>query len=311
MLDTPHSYLTADQPANWAIAARLASVLRRLVSVSEAMERAALSEENTGATTALAPRWPRRKRFLGQFEVDIRRLLSQEPYAHLSRQEITSHALIATSAQPDYARAMRLAWSMLHPGVQGDPADETTWMSPTWEIYERWCFLKVIDCLDAQFPGLQFKPSRKSQQIDRLTFSGTAGDLQFSAYLLPRFPAWDNSGDGDWQSVSGERKPDIVLTIEHPSRSYFIVLDAKYRATRSNVLNAMQSAHVYRDALRWRAQSPDLALLLVPRNDEVPWLNDPEFWRLHLVGTCVVGDQSFLKDLLHWLKAKIDALSST
>ena len=62
------------------------------------------------------------------------------------------------------------------------------------------------------------------------------------------------------------------------------MLDAKYRTTRANVLDAMTSAHIYRDALRIDGKRIDSALLLVPRSECTSWLKDPAFIREHSVG---------------------------
>ena len=62
------------------------------------------------------------------------------------------------------------------------------------------------------------------------------------------------------------------------------MLDAKYRTGRSNVLDAMSSAHIYRDALRWHEQRADRAALLVPCGGGAPWLERPDFIHQHQVG---------------------------
>jgi len=61
---------------------------------------------------------------------------------------------------------------------------------------------------------------------------------------------------GFW-SVSRQREPDIVLRVEGGgSEARFVVFDAKYRTSRSAVLDAMASAHIYRDSLRFGGRAP-------------------------------------------------------
>jgi hypothetical protein len=62
------------------------------------------------------------------------------------------------------------------------------------------------------------------------------------------------------------------------------VLDAKYRTSRVNVLDAMESAHIYQDALRMSDRRPAGSLLLVPRGGGAPWLEDVAFQAEHRVG---------------------------
>jgi hypothetical protein len=93
---------------------------------------------------------------------------------------------------------------------------------------------------------------------------------------VARFDCW---------STSRERIPDIVLwRREAGGPGTLVVLDAKYRAARANVLDAMATAHVYRDALRTGDLRPVASLLLVPAGGGAPWLEDPTWWTEHGVG---------------------------
>ena len=79
----------------------------------------------------------------------------------------------------------------------------------------------------------------------------------------------------------------LTRTDENVPKWY--VLDAKYRTKRRNVLEAMTSAHVYRDALRWHERRPECAVLLVPRGGGAPWLEQPDFISRQHVGVCAFG----------------------
>jgi hypothetical protein len=64
----------------------------------------------------------------------------------------------------------------------------------------------------------------------------------------------------------------------------FVVFDAKYRASRANVLDAMSSAHIYQDSLRIGSRRPEASFLLVPCGGGAPWLEDAAFQAEHRVG---------------------------
>ena len=103
--------------------------------------------------------------------------------------------------------------------------------------------------------------------------------------MQPRFPAGDQPSIAGFRSISGLRLPDIVLTWSTSAHgTNWAVFDAKYRTGRRNILDAMSSAHIYRDALRWHGNRPECALLLVPRAGGASWLEQPEFMRRHRVG---------------------------
>jgi hypothetical protein len=82
------------------------------------------------------------------------------------------------------------------------------------------------------------------------------------------------------------------------------VFDAKYRASRANVLEAMASAHIYQDSLRIGGDRPAGSLLLVPAAGGAPWLESPEFQGRHRVGISImapgreVGLPAFVTELL-------------
>ena len=86
--------------------------------------------------------------------------------------------------------------------------------------------------------------------------------------------------------------PDLVLRVDPPGGTRFVVLDVKYRASRANVLDAMASAHIYQDSLRIGSCRPDAALLLVPAGGGARWLEDIAFHSEHRVGVHVFAPGS-------------------
>jgi hypothetical protein len=63
-----------------------------------------------------------------------------------------------------------------------------------------------------------------------------------------------------------------------------LIFDAKYRSGKSNVLDAMGSAHIYHDSLFLDDRRPDLSLLLLPGASEVDSLEQCETWATFGVG---------------------------
>ena len=196
---------------------------------------------------------------------------------------MTVAGLNAVSADPTYGRAWRLGWCILKRGIEGDLADERLGISPTWEIYERWCFVQVAQWL-ADTRAVEWSARGEKTASDSRILKGHDRDgRRFDLRLQPTFLAWgDRPGQSSRRSISGQRISDILLRIDNGSRN--VVLDAKYRTTRANVLDAMTSAHIYRDALRIDGKRIDSALLLVPRSEGASWLKDPAFIREHSVG---------------------------
>ena len=90
-------------------------------------------------------------------------------------------------------------------------------------------------------------------------------------------------------SISKERVPDLVLKVERADNRRFIVMDAKYRASRASVLDAMESAHIYQDSLRIGFRRPEGSLLIVPAPGGAAWLEGRAFQEEHRVGVHVLS----------------------
>ena len=151
-------------------------------------------------------------------------------------------------------------------------------MSPSWEIYERWCFLRVGQLLGEALPAWNWRRLKNPTR-----WLGSCGGVEGELRLQPTFCTRAAETATMW-SISKERVPDLVLTVRQPDGIVFAVLDAKYRASRNNVLDAMESAHIYQDSLRIGSRRPEVSLLLVPSPGGADWLEQPTFHSEHLVG---------------------------
>lgn len=274
---------TVDNPVNGALAAVVLSVRRRCQQVADALAALAREDEQAGTRTPLQPRLGRKLAYLEGLSHALTRLLRGAPFASITRAEVTAAGLNAISAHPAYARAYRFAWSSLRGGVAGDLADEHAWLSPTWEIYERWCFAQVSQCLREHRPDLHWKTHYPTTRNDCIRLVGTGTGVQMEAWLQRRFRAGDSAPAG-FRSISAELHPDIVIAVDDHGSRKLLVLDAKYRTSRTNVLDAMRSSHLYQDALRWDEARPVCSLLFVPRGGGAPWLEVSDFHANQHVG---------------------------
>lgn len=279
LVDVPQVERTVDCPANRCVRAMLQALLRRVNDTHRILEAQVHSERPAETTTALAERWGTWSRFLGQARDQYQLALRRAPFSQVSRAEITVAGLNAVSAHPLYARFWRLAWESLRTGVEGEGKEDLLPLSPTWEIYERWCYVSLCKKLKEWMPSLAWR--RVSERCQE----GRNGDgIRVQLLLQPTASCTQGEPRDRLWSVSRRRIPDIVLTWEGSSGSGFIVLDAKYRVSRENVLDAMQSAHIYQDALRMGQDRAEMSLLLVPEGGGAPWLEDEGAIKLHHVG---------------------------
>ncbi len=287
--DVPAIRETLDGSGNRCIAAIAHKVSRRAVRLRDKLQSITEKAPESATRTALASRWPRRRDFLDWLVGRLRHFQRISPLANVTRREISAAGLNAVSADPAYSNAYGSGWRILRRGVEGPPLAERLWMSPTWEIYERWCFVQLGKTIREIEPGYDWSISRKHKSKATIAFTGLkSGNRRIELLLQPSFPSGDQDPNAGFRSISGRREPDIVLTREEGNISKWHVLDAKYRTGRSNVLDAMASAHIYRDALRWKEQRPESSVLLVPRGGGARWLESPNFFGQHRVGVCAL-----------------------
>ena len=280
-LDVPFNEETLDCAANRALLALVKALIRRGRSLLECLPKLVDQERDSETRTTLASRWPTRRRVTETLVAQLKTLLRQVPFKVATRSEITAAGLTAIAADPIYARSWGRGWRALRHGLELGTGVERLWTSPSWEIYERWCFLRIGQLLETTLPDWGWQRSS-----DR--WVGRSGDRRAELRLQPIFRSNPEELSQMW-SISKERVPDLVLTVHAPEGTRFVVLDAKYRATRTNVLDAMTSAHIYQDSLRIGPRRPEASLVLVPSGGGAPWLEAPAFQATHRVGVCVLA----------------------
>ena len=190
------------------------------------------------------------------------------------------------ASHPLYGRFWRVGWEALRRGVyRSDPQDLLP-LSPTWEIYERWCFVALARDLEEWLPDHDWNTVRGTNRGRRTVIGSRSDGHRVALHLQRNFRRTNGvEQEGAW-SVSRLCVPDLVLTLKtRGGAKQFIVLDAKYRAREQNILAGMaESVHLYHDALRWGSRRPDLALLLVPNADETEWLTREDYVYKYHVG---------------------------
>jgi len=300
-IDVPIAELHVDGAANRSVVALMHSVRRRIRTLHGLLQRLRPDEESA-TRTPLSARMPARLAVLERLDAELGRLLRNEPWQQVTRPEITAAGLIALAADPSYARVYQMAWRALRMGAGGDSAEDRLWLSPTWELFERWCFVRIGALLREFLPGLNWQrwgPGKHPSGAD-VTWAGMGPSLSLHLLLQPVFRSWDQPACWGFQSISRERCPDIVITFETKEERGFIVLDAKYRRGRRAILEEMAVAHIYRDSLRWHSSRPQFALLLLPADSAATWLSEDAFQRTERVGVVALGNAvpALLKEAL-------------
>ncbi|WP_134678025.1 DUF2357 domain-containing protein [Ectopseudomonas khazarica] len=259
----------------------------------------------------------RRLAMLDHLETKVTQLIQRHPFTAVRAGLTGSSGLTQIAAHPAYNRAYRIGCAAMASAIEGEQSLDQLHVSPSWGIYETWCFLQVMVCLE-QLLNIKLEPIRSKVVGAQLAFhaqtsSGHAVEVLFQA----KFPAAAPHANKRGWSISRERVPDIVIVEHNESCCRSLILDAKWRSGRSNILEAMESAHLYHDSLRLRSGQtvihPNRCILLLPGESEVENLGDPEFIRTNEVGAIsaflprgagVVSLSNLLKEWLSPFKSK-------
>ena len=292
-----------DTPPNRAALAMLLALSRRCSDVAEGL--GPLEHAKTAdAATGLSRRVPRWIDILERFRRDLERARRALPFSEVTLPGFSAAGLNAVASHPLYARFYRLGWEALRRGVSDlDPTDPLP-LSPTWEIYERWCFVELARLLRRSLPDFSWTTTGK-QGWRELRGRSKDGRVQVTLFLQKTASCTKGvPKPAQLWSVSRECRPDLVLRwTREDGPSWFVVLDAKYRAARDRILaGMMESAHPYQNALRWADERPRATLLLVPDAEEVRWLGRLKFVRKHRVGALTLRPgtrlPSWLRDVV-------------
>ena len=299
IFDTPDVERTRDSPANRAALVMLRALIRRAASLPGKL--AELEGMDDGIN--LAGQLAERTRILRELERRFRQVERRPPFSEVTRAEITAAGLNAVAAHPLYSRFWQISWAALRPGVYGVDRDDLLPLAPTWEIYERWCFVALAKKLEEWTPGFSWGIYGASG-TDKRRAVGRRGHRAVTLRLQSTFPSTRGEPGANGWAVTRERRPDLLLTMEKKGRvTRFVLLDSKY--TAKSLLNHVgDTTHKYQDGLRWglKALRPSATLILTPTDRDAPWLAKEPFVREHRVGAVQLrpdsGPPDWLRDFL-------------
>lgn len=282
-----------DHPVNRYVAWLVRSVARVLRELAPALERAAGSKRALPDT----PAWCQARAAAARSGAEaLEATLRRTFLGKLTPMPATEAALLALHDDPIYARAHALARPFLSPRFRLDASAEGTEapVRPSFELYELWTFLAVQRALAESLPGWTWTwegaPAREllAGFGDGASFTWQKDGATLRVEYNARFPGFLKKKDAKRWSLSGERRPDLVISLQRPGGSAaWVCLDAKYRVSAEALADAFESLHIYRDSLRWEAFGGACrgGLLLAPA--EVPpcepWFAD-EFREKHGIG---------------------------
>lgn len=253
---------TVDNPANRYLRWLLDRVCSRLRAAAERLANVK-GEESAWCGTRAAQ--------LRGVAAHIERRIAHSPMVALQPEAPGGSALAVVFDDPRYARVHALGRRFLSPRFALAERENPASVRPSFDLYELWTFLALARALESR-GGAMWRRVGMGRLLDPLGTGGGAALVGRSAagtltlgFNLTFASLANAAGKARW-SLTGERRPDLVLTWRPAVREgAWVVLDAKYRVGR-NLFDAFESVHVYRDALWWDSLGgrPRAGVLLTP-----------------------------------------------
>lgn len=271
---------TFDTPANRTLLA----LLRRLRAAVASLEEAVQLSDLASPQDEQLLRSKKRLHDLSTLANRTHKLLFGSLFREVSKAETSAAGLTQISAQPSYSRAYRLGCRALATRLDGIDASDLLHVPPSWGIYESWCFLCVVTCVAQVTGSAALERMAKANAAERSVHFELSEGHVLEVLFQATFPSLKATTNRLGWSLSGERRPDVVLVHHRSSGPRGMVFDAKWRSGIGNVLQAMESAHIYHDALRIGTTQPTPCILLLPGLACVAELEKDDFIQAHGVG---------------------------
>ena len=280
-LETRTPAETFDTPANRTIKSLVVRFRTAVSKVKADIEANRLGDD----ATEQMKRRSRRLLLLNEMDANAYAILTDTCFRGVSKTAVSAAGLTQIAALPAYSRAYRLGCKSMRTGVTGETKDDLISISPTYDIYEKWCFVRIYNSLPAALGIELWGNSKDAVANAQLAYRASIGkESDIELLFQANFPAGTASSGKSCFSISRERYPDILIVVKTQGHTRALILDAKYRSKRANVLEAMESAHIYHDSLRLAGSRPELCLLLLPGSPDVPALHETGFWLQNRVG---------------------------
>jgi hypothetical protein len=277
---------TLDTLANRSLYALAASVLRaaeRLIAHHDAPKPGADPSEST--------RHLRRNQVLRGITAALKSSLAWFSQAGVMPGQGVAEGLTQMLRIPSYARAVQLGkLACSESFAEKADKDADLPLNSSWGLYEEWCFEQTRQLIE-EATGIEPARLTRAFGCEAIAYRFARDGLDVTLAAQVTFTSGARLTDRRiCASLSRERRPDLVLFVEKPGSSRWYILDAKYRQHKANVLDAMSSAHIYRDSLYLRGQRCQQVLLLTPGKafDDEWSIFAPHHW--NEFGTGVLSD---------------------
>ena len=189
----------------------------------------------------------------------LRGLLWQSPLIDIEPSPLEDAAFLVILNDPLYATVHKYGRLLCNQSLSFEGEDFSSSMSRSFDIYELWCFQETVRQFEATL-GMEttyrnvdkVSENPKWGTIAEFSLGTEVWKLEYNAIFSHHIPIdVNNSTRTKRYSLLGEQRPDIVVYYSNTSadKHIWMALDAKYRTSKDNLINAFSSAFAYNQAL--------------------------------------------------------------
>ena len=273
---------TVDTLANRSLLTQTQKVLRRVDRLCEL-----LYEKQADTDDATLRQNKRRAQILEGIALELKRSIAWFTRAGVSEGQSFADGLAQMSRIPSYSRAVRLGKLACSESFSAFKENEAALpLNSSWGLYEQWCFEQTRRLIESLVGASATRVAQHSiTRTDACIFQCEGVKITLASQVT--FPSGSSPcRQARRHSLSRERRPDAILIVEDEQDMRWYVFDAKYRRNKANLLDAMASAHIYRDSLLLDGKRCSGAFLLAPGTafDNSWTLFTPEHWAAYHTG---------------------------
>lgn len=318
LADQPAVIASIDHPVTRYVCYLLARVQARLAETAKRLRRPAGHGVPDPAERAYA------RQLATDVEDAARRLASSRrtPLFLAVRPEPLSDAVLQSlQDHPLQAAIHQVCRALLRPGLAYRPnQDLSSGLKHSYDLFELLVLYRLVGFLNDAF-GAPWKCVRAAT-IDHLPHEdrpkdgaswewrrpdGVSVEFRYQAIFRSARPPPDVN---PYASLSARGVPDFVIVVRRqdvPLR--WMILDAKYRASRKPINDGLADIHRYRDSLRLDGVPADSAYIVVPRlGPGAEIYGTQAYLTAHSMGALAVYGDDWTLPLRRWLASELPSL---
>jgi hypothetical protein len=316
LIDQPQTQESSDHPVTRYFAYLLERVRRRLISTAASL----VASPGHGVRDHSADIYAKQLAEEVELAITAVERVQRAPLFRAARPEpLADSVLQSLPDHPFYSAIHRVGRQLINPGLAFAPEQDVySALKHSYDLFELMVLYRLVSGINAGVPsdwhlteqGSIKRLPREDRPPDGAIWIWTGpGEQELEMYYQAKFASAVVPPDiRPFSSLSVGRVPDYVLVYRRNNAVVrWIILDAKYRSSRSSVHEALGDIHRYRDSLRMSGRAADAAYIIVPcLQHDAEIYGRSDYLKAHQLGAISTTDDSWMDPI--WMGLQLSSL---